>query len=411
MYKDGKSPMKPETPLRNEKDVHDLLKGMKCSNSRGECFLIESNYPASYFYGLISLVALLDIEADTLRNLCGDTKEDIHIKDFVFLDTETTGLSGGAGTVAFLVGLGYFTEEGFTVRQYFMRDYDEEAAMLMEVDELLSKHKGLITFNGKSFDWNLLQGRFIFNRMRPGLRDPLHIDLLHPSRAIWKLKLDSCRLTSLEENILREVRKDDIPGAMIPAVYFKYLEDRSTEDIQKVIKHNGLDIISMVSLLHRIASVIENPIEHSDGEYELLGAGSILEKNGEKDAVLECYELCMKAKSFTVRQNASKKLGMIYKRNKDYSRAVEHWTRMREHTDNLNLQPLIELAKYYEHKERNVIRALEIAEEAQNICSKLGLRESNNADYYFSIRQGLNLTSYTEIKKFGNVIIYEKKNI
>ena len=156
-----------------------------------------------------------------------------------------------------------------------MRDYDEETAMLAELKELISDRQGFVTFNGKSFDINLLQTRLIANRLRLGISDIPNIDLLYPARRVWKLKLESCRLVSLEENILGHVRHDDIPGSMIPAVYFDYLEDRDASAIKRVLEHNELDILSMVSLLCRLSAMLQDPMSESDGGLELLGISRI----------------------------------------------------------------------------------------------------------------------------------------
>ncbi|NJD04591.1 MAG: hypothetical protein FIA99_18800, partial [Ruminiclostridium sp.] len=233
----------------------------------------------------------------------------------------------------------------------------------------------LVTFNGKSFDWNLLQGRFISNRIRPSSSSPVHIDLLFPSRRIWGLKLESCRLSSLEENILDEKRTDDIPGSMIPAVYFKYLEDRDATDIRKVIKHNRLDILSMVSLLSKISAMLENPFKESSCEQELLGMGRIFQKNGEQDNVVKCYEICARSGSFPVKAAAVKQLTRIYKKSGDYAKALEHWKSMVEGSSGFNLLPMVEMAKYYEHKEKNAGKALEIIERAVEMSLQAGLRE------------------------------------
>ena len=277
--------------------------------------------------------------------------------------------------MAFLVGVGYFEEDFFVVRQFFMRDYNEEAAMLLELNSLLAKFRGLVTFNGKSFDWNLLQGRFISNRIRTALSSPIHIDLLFPSRRIWGLKLESCRLSSLEENILGEIRTDDIPGIMIPSVYFKYLGDRDATDIRRVIRHNELDILSMVSLLSKISAMLEDPFSGSSCEQELLGMGKIFQKSGEEDSFIHCYEFCARSENYPVKAAAVKHLTGIYKKSGNYTKALEHWENMMNGSSGFNLFPMIEMAMYYEHKEKNVGKALEIIEKAVEMSLQAGLME------------------------------------
>ncbi len=356
--------------------IQDFIPGKVCSNEAGSFYCIESRYPAGSTHGGCHLQAVLDISAQSLSRLCPEYNADaLSAANLLFLDTETTGLSGGAGTVAFLVGVGFFEEACFVVRQFFMRDYNEEAAMLLELNRMLSGFGGLVTFNGKAFDWNLLQSRFISNRIKPAVRSPIHIDLLFPSRRIWGLKLESCRLSSLEENILGEQRTDDIPGAMIPAVYFKYLGDRDAADIKKVIRHNELDIVSMVSLLSRISAMLDNPFSGSSCEQELLGMGKIFHKNDEEDSVIQCYEYCARSENFPVKAAAVKHLTGIYKRSGNYAKALKHWENMMEGSSGFNLFPMIEMAMYYEHKEKDAAKALEIIDKAVEMSLKAGLRE------------------------------------
>ncbi|NCB05689.1 MAG: hypothetical protein EOM69_09240, partial [Clostridia bacterium] len=140
-------------------------------------------------------------------------------ESLVFLDTETTGLSGGAGTLAFLVGLGHIENGRFVVRQYLMRDYGEEPYMLSAVADALSRFRMLVTFNGKSFDAPLLRSRLLINRISAGCVPALHADVLYPSRRVWKLRLGSCTLGRLEEAVLGVHREDDLPGAQVPQAY------------------------------------------------------------------------------------------------------------------------------------------------------------------------------------------------
>jgi uncharacterized protein len=313
-----------------EKDSRSIYEGDILSNDQGSCLVVENVYPLSYVRGGYSLGKALGYDTSYLELISGGCKGCGDISDFIFLDTETTGLSGGAGTVAFLTGAGFFTDDAFVVRQYFMRDYDEEPAMLEYLNMLLKERQGLVTFNGRSFDWNILRSRYVYNRMKPVVSEPHHIDLLYPSRRIWKLKLESCRLSSLEENILGEYRVNDIPGEQIPSAYFEYLDTGRFDTMQKVLEHNREDILSMVSLLIRICAILTDPLNESDGSFELLGAGTIFENACGSSRVVECLEACVNSGSARVRHTALLKLSGIYKRNNEYEKAVLHW---REHAD------------------------------------------------------------------------------
>jgi len=371
----------PVYKVRNTaREISVLIPGIVHTNDNGSCFVIENRYPLSYLHGGSSLGEALQVGNEILSALGGADCEGLCADKLLYLDTETTGLSGGAGTVAFLVGVGFYEEETFTVRQYFIRDYDEELAMLTELQQLFYRHQSFVTFNGKSFDMNLLQSRFISNRLRPSFKEFPNLDLLYPSRRVWGLKLESCRLASLEENVLGEYRVNDIPGALIPSVFFKYLEDRDATDIKRVIRHNELDILSMVSLLTKLSFMLQNPLSETNGGYELLGLGRIFEATGKMDSMLECLEACTGSEHYTIRSQAVKRLTGVYKKNGSYELALEHWKRMESENSDFELFHLLEMAKYYEHKVKDVEFALVLVDKALLKCIAAGLTNSKQYD-------------------------------
>ena len=297
--------------------------GQILENDQGRCLVVEYSYPLSYLYGGTTLGKVLSFSKDTLQILTGESDKYNDIYDFVFFDTETTGLSSGAGTVIFLAGAGYFENETFILRQFFMRDYDDEPAMLEFVSSLMEKRPGLVTFNGKAFDWNLMLGRYTSNRLKPKRRSPVHLDLLHPSRTLWKRRLASCRLVSLEENILSEYRSGDIPGALIPAVYFDYLDTGVFDDrMKQVFVHNRLDVLSMVSLLGRICEMLNEPLSGCENSIELFGVGILFEKAAKCDNMVRCYERCIESHNVYIKQAALEKLSGFYKRKREYEKIV-----------------------------------------------------------------------------------------
>jgi hypothetical protein len=356
-----------------EPDINVLVPGRVCKNEYGCCYVIENRYAPDHIHGGCEIGTALNIGSDVLAAVGGQDCSGLEARKLIYLDTETTGLSGGTGTVAFLVGVGFFEDDCYVLRQYFIRDYDEEPAMLAELSGLFSRAAGLVTFNGKAFDINLLQSRFISNRMRAPFSDIPNIDLLYPARRVWGQKLESCRLSSLEENVLGQVRHDDIQGALIPSVYFEYLEDRDASEIVRVIKHNGLDILSMVSLLVRLQAMLQDPLSKTDGGLELLGMGRIFEATGKTDIMVECLEACTDSQRFDIRIQAVKRLTRIYKRAGRYDRAMEHWKAVESENPEFELFHLIEMAKYFEHKEKDPEKALQIVEKALQICLRPGL--------------------------------------
>ena len=375
----------PEKPVHVRKaaggqDVDVLIPGTVRENEHGRCYVIEQRYHPEYVHGGCRIGDASSISGEMLSFIGGPGCDGLQAEKLIYLDTETTGLTGGTGTVAFLVGTGFFENGSFVIRQYFMRDYDEETAMLAELKELISDRQGFVTFNGKSFDINLLQTRLIANRLRLGISDIPNIDLLYPARRVWKLKLESCRLVSLEENILGHVRHDDIPGSMIPAVYFDYLEDRDASAIKRVLEHNELDILSMVSLLCRLSAMLQDPMSESDGGLELLGISRIFEAHGRTGDMVKCLDACTDTGRYDVKPQAVKRLTTVYKRENRYDLALEHWHAIESESSGFDLFHLIEMAKYYEHKEKNPGKALQAVEKAFALCRRAGITTGRHID-------------------------------
>jgi len=350
--------------VKTEEQIVEELGGRVISNSDGNCVLVENCYYSMYLHGGFHLLKAREIDLSKMELFFPGISELTDISKYLFLDTETTGLSGGTGTVAFLVGIGYFSGDIFCIKQFFMSDYDEEPSMLRALSEIFSNYEGLVTFNGKCFDWNLLTTIFSFNRIRMAMDEPVHVDLLFPARRLWKDRLESCSLSSLEENILCEFRTGDIPGSEIPAAYFKFLEDRNTDTIRRIMEHNRNDILSMVSLLIRISEIVNNPFDKCIWEEELFSLGRIYFRSGEYDKAHKCLEKCTESGNTILRDKAARLLAYLYKREGNYPMAVSYWTDL---ACRKSISSMIELAKFYEHKEKNIKKALEIVEEALDL--------------------------------------------
>ncbi len=366
--KSGQQAKKTEGP-----DIDVLIPGKICENDYGRCYVIENKYLYNHIHGGCEIGDAVNIAGDILTAVGGSDCTGLEAERLLYIDTETTGLSGGVGTVAFLVGTGFYENNSFVIRQYFIRDYDEEGAMLAELKEQLSCASGLVTFNGKAFDMNLLQSRFISNRQRPSFTDIPNIDLLYASRRVWGMKLESCRLSSLEENVLGLIRHDDIPGALIPSVFFEYLDDRDASEIVRVIRHNELDILSMVSLLNRLRTMLESPLAETDGSFELLGVGRIFEANGKTENMVKCLEACTGSERFDIRIQAIKRLSGVYKRAGHYDRAMTHWNALELENPEFEMFHLIEMAKYFEHRKKDPAKALQLVEKAFQSCLRVGV--------------------------------------
>jgi len=325
----------------------------------------------SDMHGDIKLSELLEIPREIFSFMGkDDSLLNMDLKKTLFLDTETTGLAGGSGTVAFLVGVGFIRDESFVVRQYFIPDYTFEPAMLHHLDIFSDGYSGLVTFNGKSYDIPLLMTRMSMNRMKWRLNNPLHLDLLHGSRRLWKKTHGSCSLTSLESAVLRFYREGDVPGYLIPEMYFQYLRNKNFEPMEKVMKHNFFDIISMASLIARVRSHLEMAETGRVCGTEYYSLGQIYEKKGDRDKALEFYEKAMREKLIpSFRRGVEHRVSLILKREKDYERVIPLWEEMARKAE-LDIYAHVELAKYHEHKSGNIERAIQYVEEAREIVSR-----------------------------------------
>lgn len=217
-------------------------------------------------------------------------------EDILFLDTETTGLSGGVGTVAFQIGLGYFTPAGFVVEQMLIHDYPQETEMLKLLTARMKRFPVICTFNGKSFDVPLLRSRLVMNRMREDAIPATHADVLYPARRLWKLRLRQCTLGRLENQLLGVEREDDLPGAMVPQAYFQYLKDRNFGPMEKVLEHNRQDIVSLAQLFYELCRLMAQPEEVAQPE-DLLSLARMCERSGDVDRATKCYRLCAKGET------------------------------------------------------------------------------------------------------------------
>ena len=208
------------------------------------------------YHGQIDLKQYPEIPVDVLRFLSRDRKlTDFAIHDVLFLDIETTGTAGGTGTYAFLVGLGFVEDGYFQVRQFFLHDLAQESAFLKAVEEFSERFRYLVTYNGKTFDSQILRTRYSMHRKEDPFEGKTHVDMLFIARRLWKKRFRECDLMNLERQLLNFYRVNDIPGYLIPSAYTDYLRFAKANLIQQVIHHNQWDIVSLAVLTARAASL------------------------------------------------------------------------------------------------------------------------------------------------------------
>lgn len=317
------------------------------------CMVCEKSYP------LEAVPFPRCLSGEDLFLLTGQENRGCAREDILFLDTETTGLSHGAGTVAFLVGIGLFEEERFVVRQYLMRDYDEEESLLGQIAALMRVKSVLCTYNGASFDIPLLESRFVMNRMRSPAGGMLSLDLLHQARRLWKRRLQKCNLGEIENQILGIYRDDDLPGSQVPERYFLYLKTKDLSLLDDILRHNVQDIVSMVLTLDRMLRVQAEPgsLERTEDLYSL---GRVFEKRNRLTAARQCYRAVQKG---TVYAMAQLRLADTYRHGGEYEKAAEIYTVLICRKCG-GITPYVEMAKYAEHRLHDPDAALEYTSKA-----------------------------------------------
>jgi hypothetical protein len=357
----------------------------------GEAVLRRARFSLDWAHGERRLNEALAHPTELIARLVGRSVgrsvEPFDLREALFIDTETTGLAGGAGTLAFLVGVGYFEQDRFTVDQYFLRDPGEEAAMLSAIEEMANARANIVTFNGKAFDVPLVETRFVMNRLVPPFGEKAHLDLLMPARRAWRGMIGDCSLGSLEYHLLG-VRRDeqDIAGFLIPELYRQYLQSGShelTSEMSRVMYHNLHDILSMVTLTARLADAQLNPGHIS----EHIALGKQHEREGEWAEAENVYRRALEGLEigdWRLENNSPKspisnlqspvlnRLASAIKKQHKHSEAVTYWVALADAGD---VTAMIELAKHYEWREVDLPLALTHAKTALRQTEDRWLRE------------------------------------
>lgn len=261
--------------------VRGALPGKVHDTEHGQLHLIDEYLEPHHHHGKAPISKALQVSTERLAQLALDPSlEGVDMRRALFLDTETTGLAGGTGTVPFLIGIGWFEDESMRIQQLFLPELGREAPMLHWLRERLAESSCVVSFNGKTFDWPLLRNRFVLNRVRaPAL--PPHLDLLHCARRILRPRLRSVRLVELERKVLGMYREDDISGALIPQLYFDYLDGGDVSPIAKVIEHNANDLIALAALVAKLVSHFDE-VHGADDPRDHLAYARVAERTGDR---------------------------------------------------------------------------------------------------------------------------------
>src|SRR5512136_18169 len=322
----GARDLPPPRP-RNPYGIEQVVPGRFRETPYGVAFVVERLYPPEYLHGAAGLRPTASLRA--VAAWAGDGRiADLDSGAFAFLDTETTGLAGGTGTYTFLVGVGRFMAEGFHLAQFFMRDPAEEPAQLAALTEFCQPCGGLVTFNGKAFDAPLLNARYVTNGETFPLGSAAHLDLLPLARRLWRDRLPSRALGYLEMAILGVARTgEDVPGWLIPSLYFDYLRSGDARPLKSVFYHNALDVLSLAALLSHVAQLLDDPL-HAAVEHglDLIALGKLFEEMEQVEIAVQLYERGLERElSEEAHWEAIQRLSFVHKRHDNLAAAVERW--------------------------------------------------------------------------------------
>jgi uncharacterized protein YprB with RNaseH-like and TPR domain len=393
--KSNTSPARPRSAMPSTAEPSDEWRMMNVRLEHSDCghFLLrERRFPMEYRHGHYIIGQLVG-QADELCAFGGGCPSLSH-ENIIFFDTETTGLGVGAGNVPFMIGIGFYEIDEFVVEQLFIRNPGEELAMLAYLQEKLNRFSHVVSYNGKTFDWPLLKNRYILNRL-PFRQDEglIQLDFLYPSRSLWRNTLPSCRLGKVEEDRLGIVRTGDVPGSLAPTLYFQYLASGDPATIEGVFLHNERDILSLASLAIHYCFTLSGRFQLYDMDCEeVFRLGLWLDKMGKHELSETVFEQLLRRPSRELAAHFIP-LAQIFKKKGDYERAVDLWKRCIEDTGPAAvfvLEPLVELAMYYEHKRKDFDQALAYAEEALNKAWKRLSATRGNAkhrDIYDQMRK------------------------
>ncbi len=347
-------------------DLAKLIGGEIVSSIHGEFLMRDAIYRLDARVGRTSLEKLVNALPDAARILTASADlDEFDPRKAAFIDTETTGLSGGAGTAAFLVAVGFIEGDAFIVRQYFMRDFHEERALIRAVERDLERFDTIVSFNGKQFDVPLLESRFRLQR-RVFRQTSRHLDMLHPGRRLWKARLESCSLQSLERGVMGFHREDDIPGAFIPERYFEYLRCKDGRLMVQVLEHNLQDIVSLAALTGEALAMVSEPGALPEDAFDVLSLGRILERADLDERSEQAYRAIAETGVGRARVDATVRLAYRAKARKQHDESERLW---RIAVSLASAVAHRELAMMLEHTRKDRVEALRIVDDGLDLVA------------------------------------------
>jgi uncharacterized protein YprB with RNaseH-like and TPR domain len=350
--------------------IEDVLSGYDDSTPFGQTFIVEQTYDQAYRHGQIDLCDFFD--SRVLHEWCRTelNASAANNGSYLYLDTETSGLSGGTGTYAFLIGLGFKQDDSFKVVQLFLRDPALEPALLASLARWVESFDTVVTFNGRGFDIPLLNTRHVLNAIPTPFTARPHIDLLPVARKLWRSRLPSRALKDLEVQILNlERSSEEVPGWLVPQLYFDYLHTHDARPLYGVFYHNQMDILSLAALMNVVSGMLSNPLHLDDlDSLDVMSIARLYEDMGNFDNAAALYERSLEqGLPHAFFRETLLRYARMYRRQDHWESAIRLWEKAAEHHV---VEGCIELSKFFEHRERKPSDALYWAQLAQECLSK-----------------------------------------
>jgi uncharacterized protein YprB with RNaseH-like and TPR domain len=346
-----------------------VLDGAWSGEGSRQFLVVERRYDASHRHGRIPVTGILPRAGGAWLGFTAlpGAPQDAGAAPLLFLDLETTGLAGGAGTYAFLVGCAWFEREAFVVRQFLLSAFTAEAVLLAAVEQLASRFGGLVTYNGKSFDVPLLENRLALHRMPGRLPDLPHVDLLHPAHRLWSDPAGEggCRLVTLESTHCGHERVGDVPGFEIPSRYFDFVRTGDAAPLAAVLEHNRLDLLTLAAMTAQASALLATGARGSSPR-EQLGTGRLLESAGRAEEAIACFAAAAAhgGGAGVVRAESLRRLALALRRRRQYDGAADAWQALLESPrcpPAYAAEAAEALAVHHEHRRRDPAVAREFA--------------------------------------------------
>jgi uncharacterized protein YprB with RNaseH-like and TPR domain len=359
--------------------VGEILGGQPVDTRFGSCLVIDRRYESNRRHGEVLIEDCELPGADSLRILDPSLVVEAGLGRAVFIDLETTGLSGGAGTVAFLVGCGYFDLGAFQIRQFLLTSHMGERALLEAVSEFFDDADLIVTYNGKTFDVPVMETRWLFHRMEIGLEGVPHFDTLHAARRLWKPRMDEdavreadCKLGTLERTLFDVRRVGDVPGFEIPSRFFRFLRTGDPRPLEPVLEHNRLDLVSLAAVTARAARLVDEGADGCPDGAHALALGRVYERAGALEQAEACYQRATMADAPAIRGEGLYRIGLRHRRERRFAEAADAWRALMALTEQRAFQrtaagtalrkfAVEALAIHHEHRDRDFEAARELA--------------------------------------------------